>query len=115
MRVLSRTDEKIAARLALFDFRVVEELYDVEKDPDCLKNLIDDPAHQEHATRLREELEAWMVKTVDPMLEVFRRRNDPASREAYMKRVEEEAAQRGPRVKARKKDRQGARARKTES
>jgi N-sulfoglucosamine sulfohydrolase len=97
MRELARTDSAIAARLELFNHRVVEELYDVENDPDCLKNLIDDPAHQAEAAWLREILEAWMAKTTDPMLEVFRRRDDPAALEAYMTRVEREAAERGPR------------------
>jgi N-sulfoglucosamine sulfohydrolase len=97
MRELARTDSAIAARLELFHHRVAEELYDVENDPDCLKNLIDDTAHQDEAARLREVLEAWMVKTADPMLEVFRQRDDAAAREAYMTRVEREAAERGPR------------------
>jgi N-sulfoglucosamine sulfohydrolase len=109
MQELARTDRAIAARLELFNHRVVEELYDVENDPDCLKNLIDEPAHQEDAARMREALEARMVKTEDPMLEVFRGREDPAVREAYMTRVENESAERGPR-KARAKERPKAKA-----
>jgi hypothetical protein len=80
-------------------------LYDVEHDPDCLKNLIDDAAHHQDLADLRQALEGWMVKTHDPMLEVFRRRHDPAAREAYMIRVEQEAAERerGERPKAKRK------------
>ena len=38
------------------------------------------------------------------VVDVFRRRDDPAAREAYMQRVEAEAAERGPRrAKAKKK------------
>jgi N-sulfoglucosamine sulfohydrolase len=94
MRELARTDPQIAARLDLIDHRVVEEFYDVENDPDCLKNLIDDPAWQEDVARLRGLLETWMAKTGDPMLPVFRQRDDPAVREAYMARVEKESAER---------------------
>jgi N-sulfoglucosamine sulfohydrolase len=49
------------------------------------------------AAVLTQSLEEWMVRTGDPMLEVFRARNDPAVREVYMAKVEKEAAERnGP-------------------
>ena len=35
-----------------------------------------------------------MVQTRDPMLDIFRNRHDPKAREAYMKQVEAEAAER---------------------
>jgi N-sulfoglucosamine sulfohydrolase len=93
-RQLAATDAALAARHKLYQFRVVEELYDVEHDPDCLKNLIDDPAYAGQRDQLRRDLEAWMVKTGDPMLEVFRRRDDAAFREAYVQSQEREADQR---------------------
>jgi len=40
MAELVRLDETIAARHDLYQHRVVEELYDVQNDPDCLVNLI---------------------------------------------------------------------------
>jgi N-sulfoglucosamine sulfohydrolase len=100
---LARSEPKIAERLDLFDHRVVEELYDVANDPDCLTNLAGDAAHAAELAKLREALEAWMVKTADPMLEVFRERDDPGAREAFMQRVEKEAAERGPRAKKERK------------
>jgi N-sulfoglucosamine sulfohydrolase len=103
MKELARTDPAIAARLDLFDHRVVEELYDVEHAPDCLKNLIDDPAHEKELAELRQSLDTWMAKTADPMLDVFRQRDEAAAREAYMKRVEKEAAERGPRANKERK------------
>jgi N-sulfoglucosamine sulfohydrolase len=103
MKELAPSDPAIARRLDLFDHRVVEELYDVENDPDCLTNLIDDAAHAEQLARLRESLENWMMKTADPMLDVFRSRDDPAAREAYMQRVVKEAAERRPRGKTERK------------
>jgi N-sulfoglucosamine sulfohydrolase len=91
MRELSASDAALAARHKLYQFRVVEELYDVEHDPDCLKNLIDDPAYGSRRDELRSELDRWMVSTHDPMLEVFRRRNDTDFREAYVQAQEKEA------------------------
>ena len=85
MRQLAEKDETIAARLRHFDYRTVEELYDYENDPDALHNLIDDPQHRAEADRLRAILAAWMVKTNDPCLEVFRRRDDLEFRDAFMK------------------------------
>ena len=94
MAELAETDETIAARHDLYRHRVVEELYDVEHDPDCLVNLIDAPAHQQELARLREALEAWMVETGDHMLDVFRNRDDPDVREAYVQQKEKEAEER---------------------
>ncbi|HEX5102941.1 MAG TPA: sulfatase-like hydrolase/transferase, partial [Pirellulaceae bacterium] len=93
-RELAASDPKLAARHKLYQYRVVEELYDVELDPDCLKNLIEDPAHASQCDELRKMLEGWMVKTNDPMLEVFRRRSDAEFREAYVQAQEREADQR---------------------
>lgn len=91
MAELAKSDPNIRARHELYRYRVPEELYDVETDPDCLHNLIDSPTHQEVAEKLRSELENWMVNTGDPMLETFRNRNDPAAREAYVQAQEREA------------------------
>ena len=73
---------------------MVEELYDVQRDPDCLHNLIDDPSCQEELDRLREKLEAWMAKTGDHMLDVFRQRDNAEAREAYVQAAEKQAEQR---------------------
>ena len=94
MQELAASDKAIAQRLKLADFRVPEEFYDVARDPDCLNNLIDDPASRGEIDRLRGEMEAWMQRTGDPLLESFRRRDDPAVREAFVRGREEESAQR---------------------
>jgi N-sulfoglucosamine sulfohydrolase len=93
-RELAANDPSLAARHKLYQFRVVEELYDVEHDPDCLKNLIDDTAYARQRDELRQNLDSWMIKTNDPMLEVFRRRNDAAFRENYVQAQEREADER---------------------
>jgi len=84
MQKLAPTNEKIAARLKLLDYRVVEELYDISKDPDALVNLIDDPEYKNVADKRRKMLEDWMVETKDHALEPFRKRDDAEFRRAYI-------------------------------
>jgi N-sulfoglucosamine sulfohydrolase len=94
MAALASSDQKLAARLDLYKHRVPEELYDVANDPDCLQNLIAHPKHQAALPALHAELEAWMKRTNDPMLEVFQKRADANFREAYVQKVEKEALDR---------------------
>lgn len=42
-----------------------EELYDTRVDPDCVNNLIDQPEHQEAATRLRQQLRQRQIEIHD--------------------------------------------------
>ncbi len=53
MKRAGDSDPEIAARVALFEHRVLEELYDFEKDPAGLRNLIADPRYQEELETLR--------------------------------------------------------------
>jgi len=99
MVALAKTDPAVAARLDLFEHRVPEELYNYAADPAALHNLIALPAHRAQRDALTARLEAWMVATRDPMLAVFRARHDPAAREAYMKSVTAEAAERNATTK----------------
>jgi N-sulfoglucosamine sulfohydrolase len=94
MQALAKPIRKVAARLTFFDHRVPEELYNYATDADALENLIAQPEFKAQRERLTSMLEAWMVKTQDPMLEVFRARADLSVRERYMKQVEREAASR---------------------
>jgi N-sulfoglucosamine sulfohydrolase len=94
MQALAKSDPQVAARLDLFEHRVPEELYHYASDPDALRNLIANPTHRAERDRLIGLLEAWMVRTRDPMLAVFRQRDNPAAREAYQQAVEKEAADR---------------------
>ena len=89
-----RRNNKLAARLDLYKHRVPEELYDVVKDPDCLHNLIDSPQHMAELKQLRATLDAELVKSKDPMLEAFRKREDREFVEAYVQQLEKEAGER---------------------
>lgn len=88
---LARSDAGLAARHDLYQHRVPEELYDIEKDPDCLNNLLASPQHQPELNKLRKQLEQWMVQTNDHMLTAFQHRDDAEAREAYVVAREKEA------------------------
>ena len=42
-----------------------EELYDTRADPDCVRNLADDPHHAAARARLAAEVDAWIERTGD--------------------------------------------------
>ena len=94
MAELAKIDDAIRFRHDLYQHRVLEELFDVKQDPDCLHNLIDSPEHKAVGNELRSRLQAWMVRTKDPILPVFQKRDDAEFREAYILQKEEEAAAR---------------------
>ncbi len=76
MNEAAKSDATIAARIELFRYRVPEEFYDLENDPDCLHNLIDSPEHHNHIAKLQSQLRGWMEVTDDPMLAAFDHRDD---------------------------------------
>ena len=94
MVALAPKDPALNARLQLFEHRVPEELYNYSTDPDALRNLVNDPTHRAKRDELVAMLDAWMVRTKDPMLPVFRDRANLATREAFMREQEKEAAER---------------------
>ena len=91
---LASSSKSLSARLDLYKHRVPEELYDVTKDPDCLVNLINQPKHQAELKELRAKLDAWMVRSKDPMLEAFRKRENAGFVEAYVQNLEKESSAR---------------------
>lgn len=76
MNEAAKKDPAIAARVKMFRIRVPEEFYDLEKDPNCLNNLIDNPEYKSIISQMQAKLEKWMIDTNDPMLEAFRNKND---------------------------------------
>ncbi|MFO7824363.1 MAG: sulfatase [Cyclobacterium sp.] len=65
MKEAAAEDAAVAERLQMYDYRVPEELYDFAKDPDGLNNLMDDPAYQEIAAKLKDQLLREMKRTND--------------------------------------------------
>jgi len=100
MAELAKTDTFLDARNKLYQFRVPEEFYDIENDPDCLVNLVDSSERQQEVNDLRAIMEEWMVRTNDGMLPVFQQRDNAAVREAYVTAQEREAEARRARNRA---------------
>lgn len=107
MRVLARANPQIAARVDLFDHRVLEEAYEVRYDPDALTNLAGKPEHAAQVAALERALEDWMARTGDPLLEVFRHREDAAFREQFMKQLEGKQVSRAERKVANRSAKRG--------
>jgi N-sulfoglucosamine sulfohydrolase len=73
----ANTDPEIAARVDLFRKRTLEELYDLQKDPDCLNNLIGNPDYDNAYTQMSQEMRDVLVESDDLVLEIFDNRHDP--------------------------------------
>lgn len=87
MNEAAKTDPFIAGRVHVFRYRTPEELYDLKNDPDCLKNLIDDPDYRDRADRLRRELLVWMKQTGDPLTPAFENRGNPEKVKQVLEQV----------------------------
>jgi N-sulfoglucosamine sulfohydrolase len=66
--------------LEAFQQRPEFELYDMEKDPQEMKNLADDPAYAEVRKQLHSQLTARLKETNDPWLAAHQRREQRAGR-----------------------------------
>lgn len=64
-------DERLAARVRQYVTPPVEQLFDLEKDPDERVNRLGDPAYAADARRLRRILLEHMRRTEDPMAPAF--------------------------------------------
>ena len=73
-----KTDPAIQERVDMFRHRVVEEFYDLQKDPECVHNLIDNPEYKNEITKYQARLRKWMVESGDHNITAFDVRNDPA-------------------------------------
>ncbi|MBN1346773.1 MAG: sulfatase [Phycisphaerae bacterium] len=73
MEVGAKTDQRIAARVKLFQYRVPDELYDLANDPDALHNLIEDANRKPDLEKLRAMLLEMMQRTDDPLLAIFKK------------------------------------------
>ena len=72
MTLAAETNPEIAARVKFFQYRIPEELYDNQKDPNSLNNLIDKPEFKAEVEKMRRELLANLESTKDPLAETFR-------------------------------------------
>ena len=94
MVALAETDPATAKLLQQYDYRVVEEFFDIEKDPDNLNNLIDNPEYQDEIAAHRAKLGQFMEKTKDPVYPAFQKRNDPSYLDGFVEALQTEAFRR---------------------
>lgn len=71
MKKAAASDISVADRLDMYVYRVPEELYDFNSDPDGLNNLIDNPLYQEKIRHLKSLLIKEMKRTRDPIQNEF--------------------------------------------
>ncbi|MDP4678847.1 MAG: hypothetical protein NWS46_00595, partial [Cyclobacteriaceae bacterium] len=76
MQEAAKSNEEIKKRVDLFRRRPDEEYYDIFNDPDCLNNLISDTKYTPEIQRMRSELKKWMKTYKDPLLYVYKNRNN---------------------------------------
>jgi N-sulfoglucosamine sulfohydrolase len=79
MEEAAEHDEAVAERFRFYLRRTPEELYDIQQDPDCRHNLINDPGHARQAERMRRMLQQHLEETNDPALEPFEARTPEAA------------------------------------
>lgn len=103
MQAAAKTDPKVADRVKLFQYRVVEEFYDFANDPDALYNLKDDPKYKKKLDNMRKELLNWMKHTDDPVLEAFENRNSPEALKKFMAEQDVRSGKKQTKRKNRKK------------
>jgi len=84
IQTLAKSDPAWADRLQHLRHRTPEEFYDLSNDPDCLVNLIDDPALQENIEAHRRLMDRVMEETNDHALVALRGRESPEVVARYM-------------------------------
>ncbi|MGB7345051.1 MAG: sulfatase [Pirellulaceae bacterium] len=85
-------ESDVAARLDLFDHRVVEELYSTSSDRDCLINLIDSPKQSSVASKLRSQLADELKRLGDPVAPLMADFQNSDLRASFMKAEDERTA-----------------------
>ena len=65
------SDDAIAERVKLYDYRCREEFYDFSNDPDAHHNLIENEEYQDVINSYRQQLRKYMEETQDYVLETF--------------------------------------------
>lgn len=95
-------NKNIEERVDFFVHRTVEEFYDLEKDPDALHNLVDDPTYQKEVQKMRNEMKNWMIKNKDYALDAYEHRNSKEKLGEFMEYDAKRALARHPLTKKKK-------------
>ena len=67
MQTAARKDPALRARVRFFLYRVKEELYDYENDPNALRNLVGRSEYEPVLRRLRKALSDFLERIGDPL------------------------------------------------
>jgi N-sulfoglucosamine sulfohydrolase len=94
MQKAALKDREIESRSRLFSYRIPEEFYNSEQDPDALENLIQDPRFTDEIEVFRKRLETYMAETDDPALEAFRHRENPDEIARFMQEQRKKSGKR---------------------
>lgn len=94
MKAMAKTDPAIAKRLDFFNHRVIEELYDISADPDCLNNLVGTSRYQSTLSEMRDSMDQYMRDSNDHAHKAFVQRSNPAIGYAYVAQKQAEATKR---------------------
>ena len=71
MVAAAEDDAGVRGRVEFYLRRAPEELYDLRADPDCLRNLAEDPEHAQALEERRRLLGTWMEGTGDPQTAAY--------------------------------------------
>lgn len=99
MQSVAKTDEKIANRVKMFRYREIEELYDLQKDPYCLNNLVSSPSHAKTKLKYRKAMQQWMQEKSDPMLQIQKLVDEPEEMKKVMDNIYTTILKSGPSIK----------------
>lgn len=73
----AETNPEIKQRTDFYLHRVPEEYYVTSEDPNERRNLIDDPQHAKEIAAMKKEVETWLERMEDPLLQEFRKTKKP--------------------------------------
>lgn len=99
MKKMSETNEEVKSRFDYLNYRTIEELYDVENDPNSLHNLINDPNYKDVIKELQSEMLGWMINTDDYLLKAFQNKENKKTLNKVMEFEIREASKRAASLK----------------
>lgn len=73
LKEAGKSDVSIRNRLETFLYRVPEEFYNFDEDPNALNNLINNPEYSSEIEQMRNQLKKWMAQKEDPLLDDFQK------------------------------------------
>ena len=89
----AETETPVAARLQLFDHRVVEEFYDISGDADCLVNRLGSTEIADELDSMRNQLAKSLAEVNDPVAALLLDHENEELRESFMKAEDEMSKQ----------------------